>query len=273
METRKDEKRYKTSDPKKMLNMFLAARVLKTWKEDFVDEDTGEKVSIERNEILYDAGTAIDQDTLARIRFDMEAGDIQEVEVSNQRRMARENHANQLALFTVTASIGNKPVKFLLYARSCQNAMEIIADYIELNYSGFFHITQVKLYNQYIVLMDNLALPSTEEPGEEPDTPPEDEETKIKLKYYAIDCRIMYDGESTESSFLVYTTDTDKAMILINDYLLRQRDENKAAVEARGGTYESKSIHPTIEKVVPVPVGCFVPKEFSEVYSTDYDKE
>ena len=32
----------------------LAARVLKTWVEDFVDEDTGEVVSIDRNELVLD---------------------------------------------------------------------------------------------------------------------------------------------------------------------------------------------------------------------------
>ena len=73
IETRKTEIRYVTSDPKKMLNMYLAKRVLKTWEESFIDEDTGETVIIERNEILFDRGTLIDQDTLAKIRFSMEA--------------------------------------------------------------------------------------------------------------------------------------------------------------------------------------------------------
>jgi len=40
----------------------LAARVLKTWVEDFVDEDTGEVVSIERNEVLLDRETVLEQD-------------------------------------------------------------------------------------------------------------------------------------------------------------------------------------------------------------------
>ena len=76
IETRKTEIRYVTSDPKKMLNMYLAKRVLKTWEESFIDEDTGETVTIERNEILFDRGTLIDQDTLAKIRFSMEADGI-----------------------------------------------------------------------------------------------------------------------------------------------------------------------------------------------------
>ena len=39
---------------KKVVGRKLAARVLKTWIEDFVDEDTGEVVSIERNEVLLE---------------------------------------------------------------------------------------------------------------------------------------------------------------------------------------------------------------------------
>lgn len=44
---------------KKLLGRPIAARVLKTWHEDFVDEDTGEVVSIERNEIVLDRDTVI----------------------------------------------------------------------------------------------------------------------------------------------------------------------------------------------------------------------
>ena len=47
VKTRKDEIRFKTDDPKRMLNKYICARVLKTWTEDFVDEDTGELLSIE----------------------------------------------------------------------------------------------------------------------------------------------------------------------------------------------------------------------------------
>jgi len=45
---------------KKVLGRKLAARVLKTWHEDFVDEDTGEVISIERNEILIDRDTILE---------------------------------------------------------------------------------------------------------------------------------------------------------------------------------------------------------------------
>ncbi|WP_300694376.1 DNA-directed RNA polymerase subunit beta [uncultured Bacteroides sp.] len=54
-----DVKVNKTS-LKKMVGRKLAARVLKTWIEDFVDEDTGEVVSIERNEVVIDRETVIE---------------------------------------------------------------------------------------------------------------------------------------------------------------------------------------------------------------------
>ena len=46
---------------KKAVGRKLAARVLKTWVEDFVDEDTGEVVSIERNDVIIDRETILDE--------------------------------------------------------------------------------------------------------------------------------------------------------------------------------------------------------------------
>ena len=56
---------------KKALGRKLAARVLKTWHEDFVDEDTGEVISIERNEIIIDRDTVLEKEHLEEI---LEAG-------------------------------------------------------------------------------------------------------------------------------------------------------------------------------------------------------
>ena len=52
---------------KKYQGRKLAARVLNTWHEDFVDEDTGEVVSIERNEIILDRDTILDKDNIEEI--------------------------------------------------------------------------------------------------------------------------------------------------------------------------------------------------------------
>ncbi|MDA7710968.1 DNA-directed RNA polymerase subunit beta [Flavobacteriaceae bacterium] len=56
---------------KKALGRKFAARVLRTWHEDFVDEDTGEVISIERNEILIDRDTVLEKEHVDEI---LEAG-------------------------------------------------------------------------------------------------------------------------------------------------------------------------------------------------------
>ncbi len=55
-----DEFKVSKTGMKKAVGRKLAARVLKTWVEDFVDEDTGEVVSIERNEVIIDRETVIE---------------------------------------------------------------------------------------------------------------------------------------------------------------------------------------------------------------------
>jgi len=52
---------------KRVLGRKTAARILKTWFEDFVDEDTGEVVSIERNEIVFDRDTVLEKEHIEPI--------------------------------------------------------------------------------------------------------------------------------------------------------------------------------------------------------------
>jgi DNA-directed RNA polymerase subunit beta len=58
----------KASDLKKAVGRKLAARVLRKWQEDFVDEDTGEVVSIERHEVLLERDSIVTEDDLDTIK-------------------------------------------------------------------------------------------------------------------------------------------------------------------------------------------------------------
>ena len=55
-----EEVKVSKTSLKKAVGQKLAARVLKTWVEDFVDEDTGEVVTIERNEVIIDRETVLE---------------------------------------------------------------------------------------------------------------------------------------------------------------------------------------------------------------------
>ena len=57
-----DEVKVSKAGLKREVGRRLAARVLKTWLEDFVDEDTGEVVSIERNEVILDRETILEDE-------------------------------------------------------------------------------------------------------------------------------------------------------------------------------------------------------------------
>ncbi|MFM7767364.1 MAG: DNA-directed RNA polymerase subunit beta, partial [Bacteroidota bacterium] len=62
-----DELKVSKAALKKAVGRKLAARVLKSWVEDFVDEDTGEVVSIERNEVILERETVLEDDHIDMI--------------------------------------------------------------------------------------------------------------------------------------------------------------------------------------------------------------
>lgn len=282
-ETRKTELRYVTSDPKKMLNMYLAKRVLKTWTEDFVDESTGKVVSIERNEILFERGTLIDQDVLTQIRFCMEADGIKEVEVSNQKRMAFENENKCLYPYIAQAQIGDKKYKFLLYATGLDNVIAILKDYIELNYQSGFTLTMAKEFDSCIILTDNLKerkvdsaseaylkneisseeyLDAMDSENTENEKPKPDEK-----KFYQIGTKVVFDDEEERiQTFVVHTFSVDRAMMLITHWIKNKEDEYEKQAKEKGYEYEKREIHTSIESAKPIPVGRFIPREFSMAY-------
>ncbi len=62
-----EEVKVNKTNLKKVLGKKLAARVLHTWNEDFVDEDTGEVVTIERNKVIIDRETILENSHIEEI--------------------------------------------------------------------------------------------------------------------------------------------------------------------------------------------------------------
>lgn len=273
IETKKNEIRYKTLDPKRLLNRYLVNRITKKWYEDFSDEDTEEIISIERSELLFDKGMLIDQDTLAKIRFSIEAGEITEdIEVSNQLRMAYERPNETMFPYIIQAEVGDKKQKFLLYATSLDMALLVAKDFIELNCDDGFTLIMGKEFDDCIILLDNLTenkreksddLPNTDEDDEQDETPHKNE---LK-KFYQIESRIIHQSTGEHFyTFLVHTFNGDRAMLLINNYLKEKEEEKALEASASGNTYEIEEIHAGVETSKIVPIGRFIPREFSEAY-------
>ena len=293
IQTRKTEERYFTADPKRMLGWYLVNRLCRKWTETFMDEDTGDTVPVERTEVLFEKGTLVTQDNLAKIRFYMAEGSVKEVEVSNQRRACFELKNERLYPYMAQATIGDKKCKILLYATGVENAITIMKDYIELNYDGMFSILMVKEYESCIVILDKLkgmkysfekdfcsgkisaedflsalAMQVDEEEREK------EKEERVLKKWYKINSKIVKaDEEGTERSeffnFVVNSTSAERANMLINVYLKQRQDEERARAKERGSTFNEEMITAAIEESAIIPIGCFIPKEFSEVYKDE----
>lgn len=278
IETRKSEIRYTTSDPSKMLGRFLAKNVYKTWTEDFIDESTGEIVSINRNELLFNAGDYIDQNLLVRIRFSMQADDVKEVEVTNQRRMAHEAEYTFLRPYMAKVIIKDKNCNIMLHATEIRQVMDILTDYVELNYNGWFEILQVKRFDIGTVIEDKLVElkqdnpADTEQGTESTDTP---EESRQK-KYYQIAARISIDGEELPDTqtVIVHTFTADRAMMLINAYLkTREHEKAEKIRQDINPDYIEQEIIASIEESKIISISAYIPREFSEAYNGKEDAQ
>lgn len=281
VETKKDEVRYFTSEPKKMLNKYFAADVVQKYTENFLDKGTGKTIPIERTQKLFDKGQFIDSDLLTQINFHLQAGDIREVEVSNQKRLAFERQNTCLHPWQAQAEIGGKKFKFLLYASSMANVIEILNDYIELSYSSGFMLVMAKEMDSRIILTDNFEKQKvdlekaylTEEIsiGEYIEARYKDmnDEEEIKgKKFYQLEIKITYSNDfETTWNFVVHTFDTERAMMIISFYLKTLEVEYKKNAEENGSEYEIRDFKLCIEKAALLPISAFVPKEFSMAYN------
>lgn len=286
IDSRKTEIVYKTNDTKRMLNKYLVNNLYRKWTDEYFNETTGRNETIERSELILSKGTLITNEIIPKIRFFIEEGGIDEVEVSNQKRMAYVGKNDCLFPYMAQVQIKDKKYKMLFYATSVKNAIDILNDYIELNYEGMFSIIMVKEFDNCIVLIDSYkeARPNideayfkgeltTEEYLNEISRQFEEEENapKLDFKWYKILSRIVLrdkDGDENESSytFVVKSISAERANLLINVHLKMEQEKEAKKAADNGKEYENKDIVAAIEESSIIPVGCFIPKEFSEVY-------
>lgn len=283
VETKKNEVREITSDIRQMKGKYLVYDLKRSWKEDFVDEGSGEVVSIERKELIYERGTLLQAEELSRIQFFMSEGSISEVEVSNQKRMSYEFKNRHIYPYMAQVDVEDKKRKFLMLASSVDNALEIVKDFVELNYIGRYQVSMVKEYENHIIIVDTmlkkplddvtrLALDEELYSREERDQilKGDDENKPDTLKFYKIKARVSYSDEDNKDeifqSFIVNTYTAERAIMLINDFLNREQTKHEKEAVDKGNTFKRKDINAVIEESGVIPVYAFVPKEFSEAY-------
>lgn len=254
-----------------MVGNYFAEKVVKEWKEDVIDKTTGEVMAIERSSLLFELGGYIDEETASSLAFHLQCGDITEVTVSNQRRIARPTDSYSLHPFSATALIGRKKKKFILQAQSVTSAVEVVTDYIELNYTSPFAVDSVKAMPGCIIINDRFRRAVEEVAGgnEAGEENPDGEETRDDTKYYRIEAdvtEVRTDEDDEEPrpysyDFIVKTQDIDTAKTLITAWLntaLKRRAEKE--------NREVKTYEVSLTAASPFSCNAIIPYAFCAAY-------
>ena len=147
----KDIEIIETKDPKVLLGKYLYKNILRTWKEAFTDEDTGETSEVERNEIMWQKGAApLSASDVQKIQFlyqsypDMKAAKVTRERLPDIDYSGIEGGAQML--FTLHYLTDN--YTYLVRAKSVEDAIQIVLDYGSLycNIEGFVHVMSMKLF-------------------------------------------------------------------------------------------------------------------------------
>lgn len=270
-QTRKDEIRYHTSDFDRAVGKYLASPVKKEWEEELTDASTGEMITIHRTEIIAERGKAVTPELAASFKFYAAAGDISEIEVSNQRRVAQSVTPSWLRPFRVNATIGRKKYSFLLQAQTPAKAIEVATDYIELTFTADFGITAVKRLDDVIILSDTfisieeaatIAQAQAAEGAEG-----EDPATRADVKYYKVEAELTIKSDAKDEkdkltdTFIVRTKDVDTAKPVIRAWIeahLRRESEKDGE--------ERELIEMAIQAAAPFSCNAIISREFCEAY-------
>jgi len=180
-----EEEIITTSNLSEMKDKYLADTLYRKWPENFIDESNGEVVNIERKEIIFERGTFLDHHNLEDINFFLQSGDISQVKVSNVKRQATLVNGNA-AVWVAVVKLQGKKQTFYLYANSVDTAMQILTDYIEQHYQGYFEVLSLKEQEYlYIVTL-------TKDNGEDE-----------KVNCYIAEMEMKYERYTTRNKFLV----------------------------------------------------------------------
>ena len=127
-----DIKVVETNKPEEIFHKYLAESAIKTWTEDFVDEDTGKIMSIERHEVIFDCGTYIDESVFPKIMFSIQSEELKTVKVCDKKPLAKRNNM-QVRRYIVKLSDGlRKSNIYTTRARTPEDAAQMVCDYYSI---------------------------------------------------------------------------------------------------------------------------------------------
>lgn len=196
---------------------------------------------------------------MSELLFHIQTGDVEEFELSNQRRIGQIVSGDRNNLWSVKVqshnATGRKKHKLLLHASSAEKAMEIAKDWVELNCEGSFEVVEIKGFQQCIVI---------ENEGEKEDGECEDRGENI---YYKIETRLTLGDDDDEIvqeyNFVVSGTSIDDANSKISRFV-----QGKAAKEvSERGDSIFQNFKMTTLQGSPVSCTDIVSRQFTDAYN------
>ena len=268
VQTRYQEIRYRSDQPVRMVGKFTAENVKRTWKEDFLDDATKQVITVDRYETIITRGQEISHDMIPKILFHMQAGELKDILVSNQRRLRDQAKRTSPIPFIVNFHMGDRGCKVIVQATSIKQAINIAVDWAEQTGEGHFEVIQAKMANDLIIIEDSLRKLEREELTRNADPIDRDkkaeaaarereeqDENNPENKFYQIDAKINLAGEDprivgVSRSFLVRTQDADLAKVLIEKWIRKKKEEKNEEVDRIAIVLEEAKIF-TCNKVIP----------------------
>ena len=124
-----DIKVIETNKAEEMLHKYFAESAVKTWTENFVDQDTGEKVPVERHEVIFDRGTYIDESMLPKIMFSIQSEELKTVKVCENKPLVK-RHNMQVRRYIVKLSDGLHNCNvYTTRAKTPEDAAQMVCDF------------------------------------------------------------------------------------------------------------------------------------------------
>lgn len=243
MEKKKVQEVAMLTDTAKMIGMFAAEDVKRTWQEDFVDEDTGEVVPVKRHEIIIRKGTEITKEVAATLAFSIQSGELEAVACSPECRAGELAYYGNCHQYNAKIRLPRKKLNVLLWAQKISQAFDVLVDWFELNHAGDFMIAS-------IAETDNGAYLEGEDRTEDPNDIEGNKIYSIKISM------ITPDGEKEGSRLIVTAQNVDRAEAIIGKRLEEMNGE---------------PIQFMLEEVKVTSLDVIIPREFSLPYTEGYN--
>lgn len=269
MLTCKDETVITTSDPSEMFGKYLVNTLFRKWYEPFIDDDSGEIIELEKCEPVLERGTYLDGEQIAVINFHMQAGDVTEVTVSDQKRLGKFATGFGVHPWSVTVLL-RKRHKFLCLARNIWQAIEIVEDYCEQKFDIVFDIVSAKEFKQHIFIFDD-TVKLVEDNGQVKTQTELDEESGAVYVFYSVEVAAEFgDGDKVDYRYLVYAKDVDDAKDLIEKDIRKKADAENL-MYGLATHFSTDTIALTVKSAKQVNCSGVVGLEFTEAYCRNND--